>query len=148
MTKDFHIVYFENKMTWNRKLSNILDNDFQPVVKKTKRKRVKVQCNYDKCKRKSVNPYTKKKHKCENLSRIYNINTGQEVYENADTDESTRSSVLSGQIKIEDQNIIYDNSYDEVDFDFLDFLPRKRISRYAKLSVNFAINDFEQSKSK
>ncbi len=123
MIKDFHIVYFENKMIRNRKLSNILDNDSQPVIKKTKRKRAKVQCNYDKCKGKSVNPRTKKKHERENSSRIYTINTDQEVYEDADTDKSTHSLVLSGQIEIEDQNIIYDNSYDEVDFDFLDFLP-------------------------
>ena len=47
-------------MPRKRTLSNIIDDDSQPVVKTTKRKRAKVPCDCDKCKGKLVDPRTKK----------------------------------------------------------------------------------------
>ena len=49
-------------MPCKRTLSNIIDDNSQPVVKTTKRKRAKVPCDCDKCKGKLVDPRTKKRH--------------------------------------------------------------------------------------
>src|SRR5829696_5482420 len=127
-------------MPRNRTLSNIIDANLRPVAKKTKRKRAKVPCDCDKCKGKSVDPRTKKRHENKISSQISTMNntTSQEVFEDIDTDESSNSSLsVQDEVSMQDirrsvdieevQNITDDNLYDDIDFDFL---PRERISRY------------------
>jgi len=93
-----------------------------------------------------VDPRTKKRHESadnEISSQSSNTNTrqeGQEVYEDMDTDESSHSTsigVLMQDIERsvdteENQDIMEDDSYIDVDFDFL---PRERTSRYTKYSI-------------
>ena len=79
----------------------------------------------------------------------------EEVYEDIDIDEMSHL-FLTEQFEVliqdversvdteENQNIMDDNTYDDIAFDFL---PWKRISRYIKLSANFDVNDFDQSES-
>lgn len=118
-------------MPRNRTLSNIIDDDPQPVAKKTKRKRTKVPCGCDKCKGKLVDPRTKMRHENKIPSQVSTMNTSQEVSEDIDTDKSSNSSLSvqeevsmqdirrSVDIEEEVQNITNDNLYDDIDFDFL-----------------------------
>ena len=104
MIKNVHWVYFAHKISQNRTLSHILKKEPQLVTIKTKRTRVKVQCHYDKCKRKLVDPHIKKRHDNEISSQISVMNTSQEVYEDINTDELSHL-VLSGQNEISMQNV-------------------------------------------
>ena len=145
-------------MVRNRKLSYVLNKDYRPdttnAINITKKKRTKVPCSCNKCEGKLVDPRTKKRHESadnEISSQSSNTNTrqeGQEVYEDMDTDESSHSTsigVLMQDIERsvdteENQDIMEDDSYIDVDFDFL---PRERTSRYTK----YLIEPIEPSES-
>src|SRR5687767_2113611 len=100
-------------MIRNRKLSNIIDKDSQPVTKKNKRKRAKVQCHCSKCKGKLVDFHTKVRHDDKFSSQISTIDTSQEVYEDINTDESSYS-ILSVKNEALMQNVEWSVDIEEV----------------------------------